>query len=645
MRPWTIDADDIHIADDYDDGILHKTAWIDDFLDAGRDDKFIVVGPKGFGKTLLLKAKRIRYQQTGRQCIPQHALLDKPVGDKVFSRQLLRFYDDIEPWTKVWLTAIASAVLKHTGLPEHLDVSPRFANLLHNSQLRSVLDHLVVLLDYPPRDVHRCAQDTNTQLVPLMRAMNKPVGVFIDSVDEYFNKHIHEPVWRASYSGELSPNVWFLSQMSLVEVAYQLRRVTKHLKVFATIRKEAFERLAESSPMAQQYRGSAIETSYTESGLRQIFINNILRERKSNLAIPERAGDAPIEAFVGRTTTLHGFTGLDEEVFNYIERHTLRRPRDFMSVGQKLTALEPEERRNEARFKRAVHDAAREIAQEYLNEIAPHVGDIDLAGLLELVPRNVLSAEVLDTLGDRYDRIAGHHGGMSGRDAFAALYHVGLLGIVVGDPISARRVQRFLGPGESTIAPTRTLPSSSHYLLHPVLSDHISRINPRYADDIDRSNVVGNGLEWRDPHPIPRSERVSSYRGNDPFVHVCYSHDDTSKVNAEVAWLIERGIKVWYDEGIPAGSRWTDELAAAIRRAPVFLFFLSPNSVQSLHCMNEINFAYDIGKTVLAIHLEETPLPDGLRLMLASTQTVRKYALPNDVYRQHVLSALVRTSS
>src|SRR5262245_2432500 len=179
MRPWTIDADDIHIADDYDDGILHKTAWIDDFLDAGRDDKFIVVGPKGFGKTLLLKAKRIRYQQTGRQCIPQHALLDKPVGDKVFSRQLLRFYDDIEPWTKVWLTAIASAVLKHTGLPERLDVSPRFANLLENPQLRSVLDHLVVLLDFAPRDIHRCAQDTNTQLVPVLRALNTPVGVFI----------------------------------------------------------------------------------------------------------------------------------------------------------------------------------------------------------------------------------------------------------------------------------------------------------------------------------------------------------------------------------------------------------------------------------------------------------------------------------
>src|SRR5262245_36020551 len=193
MRPWTIDADDIHIANDYDDEVLHKPAWIQDFLDAGRDDKFIVVGPKGFGKTLLLKAKRIRYQEGGRQCIPQDTLLDKPVGDKVFSRQLIRLYEDIEPWSKVWLVAIASAVLKQTGLPEDLEVSPRFSNLLKSKQLRSVLDHFVVLLDYAPRDIHRCAQETDTQLVPLLRGLGTPVGIFIDSVDEYFNKHIHAP--------------------------------------------------------------------------------------------------------------------------------------------------------------------------------------------------------------------------------------------------------------------------------------------------------------------------------------------------------------------------------------------------------------------------------------------------------------------
>ncbi len=194
MRPWTIDADDIQIADDFDAALLHKTVWIENFLDANRDDKFIVVGTKGFGKTLLLKAKRIRCQELGYLCLPHDALLDKPVGNKIFSRELLGIYEaDIEPWSRVWITSIACAVLKNSGLPETLDVSPRFIALLRNTQLRSVFDHFVVLLDYSPRDVHRCAQETNTVLIPLLRALKRPVAVFIDSVDEYFNKHIHTP--------------------------------------------------------------------------------------------------------------------------------------------------------------------------------------------------------------------------------------------------------------------------------------------------------------------------------------------------------------------------------------------------------------------------------------------------------------------
>ena len=54
MRAWTVDADDIRVAEDFDESLLHRTPEIDGFLTPGRDDKFIVIGTKGFGKTLLL---------------------------------------------------------------------------------------------------------------------------------------------------------------------------------------------------------------------------------------------------------------------------------------------------------------------------------------------------------------------------------------------------------------------------------------------------------------------------------------------------------------------------------------------------------------------------------------------------------------
>ena len=66
------------------------------------------------------------------------------------------------------------------------------------------------------------------------------MAIFIDSVDEYFNKHIKTLGAEGSDTGQLAPGIWYYSQMGLVEVAYELRRISQHLKVFASVRKEAF---------------------------------------------------------------------------------------------------------------------------------------------------------------------------------------------------------------------------------------------------------------------------------------------------------------------------------------------------------------------------------------------------------------------
>jgi hypothetical protein len=111
MRAWSVNADDIQVAEDFDECLLHRTPEIDGFLISARDDKFIVIGTKGFGETLLLKAKRVLYQREGRAfCQPTGTLLDKPIGDKIFSREELAFFVVSPlPWSKIWLTAISLA--------------------------------------------------------------------------------------------------------------------------------------------------------------------------------------------------------------------------------------------------------------------------------------------------------------------------------------------------------------------------------------------------------------------------------------------------------------------------------------------------------------------------------------------------------
>ncbi len=56
----------------------------------------------------------------------------------------------------------------------------------------------------------------------------------------------------------------------------------------------------------------------------------------------------------------------------------------------------------------------------------------------------------------------------------------------------------------------------------------------------------------------------SAYRGSEPYVFVCYAHEDAETVYTELRWLHEQGVNLWYDEGISPGHEWTEELASAI---------------------------------------------------------------------------------
>jgi class 3 adenylate cyclase len=498
MRSWTVDADDIKIAEDFDDALLHKPPWLEGFLSAGGDEKFIVIGTKGFGKTLLLKAKRVRYQATdGVLCIPINALLDKPIGDKIFSKDMLEIYaHSTEWWAKVWLISIAAAVLKRFDDLDHVRVTPRLAVLLEDPRLTGVIDHFVNLLDLPRHELNRCATDADNVLVPRLRALNTPVAIFIDNVDEYFNKHVRRAAGRASDTGELSPNIWYFAQMGLVEVAYQLRRVNHHLKVFAAVRKEAFLKFDEMTSMVQQYRGSAIDIHYTLDSLREIFENNIRREKERNLVVPELLRTNPVEAFLGQRTILNPFTHEEEDIFDYIARHTLRRPRDFMTIGQKLADLRPNERRLRDRFQEAVGQAATEIASEYLNEIAPYLGDVDMSRVLAQIPSNVLTRETVEDIFLEHNSAVGPTEEMA--HIFCMLFRAGLLGHLETDHLTGKRVQRFLPTGQEIFQPDGILPPSTHYLVHPVLAGVIARLNPQYARRIDRVNIIGQARPWRD---------------------------------------------------------------------------------------------------------------------------------------------------
>ena len=164
------------------------------------------------------------------------------------------------------------------------------------------------------------------------------------------------------------------------------------------------------------------------------------------------------------------------------------------------------------RLKAAVNGGATEIAEEYLNEIAPYIGDVDLPRLFGLLPRHIMTREQVGAAREEYDAVTEAAGGQVDGDVLALLYRAGLLGCIQRDLVSGAQVQRFLMPGDEALDRSRELPESTHYLVHPILAAIVVRHNPEYARDIDTLNVVGAARPWREPGADDGDERARALR-------------------------------------------------------------------------------------------------------------------------------------
>ncbi|HEY8267009.1 MAG TPA: TIR domain-containing protein [Steroidobacteraceae bacterium] len=134
----------------------------------------------------------------------------------------------------------------------------------------------------------------------------------------------------------------------------------------------------------------------------------------------------------------------------------------------------------------------------------------------------------------------------------------------------------------------------------------------------------------------------SAYQGDEPYVFVCYAHEDAVGVYPELQRLHDAGVRIWYDEGVSPGARWSDELARALSGAALVLFFCTPRSAKSKHCQDEVSFALDERRPLLVIQDGVVDLPPGLRLQLGPQQSILKHELSAQQFREKLAAAIER---
>src|SRR5262245_24796714 len=508
MQAWIIDASEMDAEDilSFRSNLLHPNPEIRSFLRLDNKGTTIVIAPKGFGKTLLLKAKRLSIQDKYARILPSRALVEKPSG--LPSVMPTSDYGDLRDsegyWRSVWLLSFTIAVLRATDHvpPDHVlsRCSRSLKSIFQDDNLVSVWEIFDHVLSAPVNTYHQLNNDYNDALLPAFRRLHESTAIFVDNIDEYYEGVLREMSAtrdRPVTGGKVKRSFWHLAQSGIAAAARELSHINTHAKIYVSIRKEVLQGIIGDTYFGQQLRSKSLIISYTDSDLLEIIHKNIAHSDAEDLADP-RSKD-PVAAFFGPLTRVtHPVTGDEEEVLGFWLRHTLGRPRDVVSIGKALASIAPASR-SERRVREAVRSEAKTITTAYFAEMAPHLDGFDADRLLRLIDRNVLSPDDLQRIARTYASdwleafsVPAPHT----EHPFCALYKLGLLGYVGRDAETGEDVQIFRLPGEHPLDNVRVLPPARTYLVHPALDDLIAERNPSYFENLNDRNIIGRGRRW-----------------------------------------------------------------------------------------------------------------------------------------------------
>jgi len=519
--PWRVEADTLPemAYDNYRHTLIHETSSIKAFLTTKHHERTILVAPKGYGKTLLLIAKKKSFLEarSGQIVMAENRFIDRPLGIiPVVRREILELLaSDYEFWKSLWKISLSLSAIKAFARATKERPADRVAP--RHDWYRRIIgdDHkyfeageiFVDLLSQDYKYIINIIGASNF-IFPHVNRINTQVVFFIDNVDEYFRPVLEDRSAGASSLHRLYRNrnnaVWSLAQIALASSAYELEKTNHHIKIFCTMRHEAFLKMPEVESDAFQISGRCTKIEYTRDDLEKIFLKNIDITPKERLAEPDNP-DVMLR-LVGETNRAvdHQFVSRPERIFDYFLRHTLYRPRDLMFIGGEIVKINPSQRPAEA-IRNAVDTATKTIVDSIFGEMRPFFTVPSRELLFRRIETNVLTLDQLEKVSDAY---AAELGDMASRDPdgetshpFSVLHKLGLLGTVrleFGN--QGRWRQCFLQPTEIQISNDPELPVSEYYLVHPALDQSIyERSAGKFIRGYDTRNIIGNQLEWEDP--------------------------------------------------------------------------------------------------------------------------------------------------
>lgn len=481
MTIWSKEADTISIKSNWDEVPLYINDNLDQFIKSG--NKHFIVAPKGCGKTLLLKTKSKKYREERltSHFYPSNLLCEKigtGINARSFSPDELIKFQEISQWEILWDLSLSIVILQSL---KH-EIPSEVINMVGDAN--SISDIISILL-HERGSIYKLQSFLPKFFRPSIRKIRESISLFIDNIDEAFVDH--EPVTESSkiLKDKLS-TVWRNAQLAFVESTKRVHGLNSHIKVFASIRLEALESSYSSTDLQTTEYCTFIE--YTINELEKIFVENIRKTEDSALIYPKSSNK--LEAFFGFIKIEHphvfekigGGEIVKENVFQYLFRHTLGRPREIIEIGQKLKDENPADR-NTIKIKEVIHEKSAMLLNQYKKEVIPFFDNEKYELIKSFANTNIL----------KRTEIQYHTSKQSFEpnllwDVIEYFYQLGLIGFVTKEP-NGNLMQKFRTVSEYAKVRNEKLPNSEYYLMHPSVEEDLKRSN--YFFFHNKFTVVG----------------------------------------------------------------------------------------------------------------------------------------------------------
>lgn len=525
---WASDANQINIHDLR--SVVFKNQLIEEFLQ--RREKCFLSANKGLGKTLLLTFKRSLLTENAKQgrqsdggvtFVPEgRPYLDfmgdlRTLGDS--HQQLLSSLDNAK---RVWGLALRMSALSfHPDLIDQgdLDRLKSLPSSFDSWLLGGKVEPTVAfkeLVGMTVRNLNRFLDESDNFFERRFRQIHSGMNFFVDKVDQALRS--------------VSRDTWVHVQAGLIEAAWDEMNANSHVKIYASIRQEAFSNY--ESPLKTNLFGAITKIEYSEDDMREL-LDLLARYYENGKTFNE---------LTRLNVVRHPHRVFPEESFNYVRRHTFGRPRDLVIIASEISSKQKE--LAEPKFRDLVSETAATVLVpnvfEEMSVFLHCLADKDeRLRFLSLLPYNVMREEEMIDICYRFNGIDSSAFDVFGNDSeaishpFTELFRVGLLGIIAEDHDGTAAWQRFRQPNDLLLDTPGALPDASFYFVHPALDRFVlkHRLSGNYR--VFQHFLVGHRQPWHDFYEtIWNVERVM-FRLKDQELR-SLSHRALKEVSAEL---------------------------------------------------------------------------------------------------------------